>query len=323
MVPDLNLHHYGVYETFNFTEWTVITNSTQSFSDIENWGHKVTVRDDGWFEDEKGRVLLLRGVNLGGASKMPLTPDGSTFLGIGKQWIKGHRNVSFVGRPFPLDEADHHLARLRAWGLTFVRFIITWEAIEHSGPGKYDVDYLEYVLEVVRKMRSHGISCFIDPHQDVWSRFTGGDGAPGWVLEAVGFDLDALEETGATITHQGHGDPLPKMIWGTNYQRLAAATMFTLFFAGDRFAPKTFVEDVPVQEYLQSHYLGALAAMARVLKDEPNVVGFDTLNEPSNGWIGRKAIDTNELPFRLGLVRINSLHLVTFASPISSCSVQY
>lgn len=28
--------------------------------------------------------------------------------------------VTFVGRPFPLAEAEVHLARLRAWGLTFV-----------------------------------------------------------------------------------------------------------------------------------------------------------------------------------------------------------
>ena len=28
-------------------------------------------------------------------------------------------SVTFVGRPFPLDEAPQHLARLRRWGLTF------------------------------------------------------------------------------------------------------------------------------------------------------------------------------------------------------------
>lgn len=64
----------------------------------------------------------------------------------------GHESVTFVGRPFPLEEAPQHFSRLRRWGLTFgtshgfflirsnnehliiVRFLVTWEAVEHAGP---------------------------------------------------------------------------------------------------------------------------------------------------------------------------------------------
>jgi hypothetical protein len=31
----------------------------------------------------------------------------------------GAETVTFVGRPFPLDEVPQHLARLRRWDLTF------------------------------------------------------------------------------------------------------------------------------------------------------------------------------------------------------------
>lgn len=61
-----------------------------------------------------------------------------------------HEVVTFVGRPFPLEEAPEHFSRLRRWGLTFstslhsltffrhgntllVRFLVTWEAVEHAG----------------------------------------------------------------------------------------------------------------------------------------------------------------------------------------------
>ncbi len=236
-----------------------------------------------WLKDADGRTRILRGANLGGSSKVPFTPDGATYRSDG---FFDPRNVSFVGRPFPLDQADAHLSRLRAWGMTFLRFLVTWEAVEHAAPGVYDTDYLDYLYAVIRKAADYGIEVFIDPHQDVWSRWTGGDGAPGWTLEAVGMDLTHLHETGAAISHQTHGDPYPRMIWITNRLRLGAATMFTLFFAGNDFAPATLIDGVPVQEYLQSHYIESIRQVALRLKDLPNVVGYDTLNEPNEGWIG-------------------------------------
>ncbi len=243
----------------------------------------MTVKTDGpWLKDEHGRTLILRGVNLGGSSKVPVKPNGATW---NREGFFDHRNVSFVGRPFPLREADRHLGRLREWGFTFLRFLVTWEAIEHAGPGVYDEEYLDYVYAVVKKAGEYGIHLFIDPHQDVWSRFSGGDGAPGWTFELVGLDIARFTETGAALTHQEHGDPFPRMIWPANYGKLANLTMWTLFFGGNDFAPQTKVDGVPIQEYLQGHYINAVKQIALRLKDLPNVVGYDTLNEPSSGLI--------------------------------------
>jgi hypothetical protein len=248
-----------------------------------------------WFKDERGRTLMLRGVNLGGSTKVPVGMP--TWR---REGFTDHRNVSFVGRPFPLEEADEHFTRLREWGLTFLRFLITWEAIEHAGPGIYDEAYLDYVHQVVHKAGEHGINLFIDPHQDVWSRMSGGDGAPGWTFEVVGMDVTRFSETGAAIIHATHGDPFPRMIWPSNYGKLATATMFTLFFGGNDFAPQTKVESEPVQEYLQRHYINAVKQIALRLKDLPNVVGYDTLNEPSAGFIGHEDLNVCGGPLRLG-----------------------
>jgi hypothetical protein len=243
--------------------------------------------DDRW-RDEEGRRLVLRGVNLGGDSKVPVHPDGYTGL---KEGFYDWRKVSFVGRPFPLEEADEHFSRLKRWGMDFLRFLVTWEAVEHEGPGIYDEEYLEYLERIVAKAQKHGMRFFVDPHQDAWSRWTGGDGAPAWTLEAVGFEPSRLHASGAALLHQEMGETYPrKMIWFSNYDRLACATMWTVFFAGDRYAPgigPIGFEGRSLQEFLQGRYIAAMSQVARRLARFSCVVGFGSLNEPSLGWIGR------------------------------------
>jgi hypothetical protein len=250
-----------------------------------------------WFLDTAGRRLMLRGVNVSGASKVPFAPDGATYR---LEKFFDHRDVSFVGRPFPLDEADEHFSRLKHWGLTTLRLLITWEAIEHTGPGIYDAAYLDYLEKIVKKAGEHGIQLFIDPHQDVWSRFSGGDGAPGWTLEAVGFNLENLHPTGAAIVHAIAGKNYPRMIWATNTYKLASATMFSLFFAGDIYAPKTLIDGQPVQGFLQSHYIAAIQQVSKRLCGQSHVIGYDSMNEPSNGWIGHQDIQTYDSAPQLG-----------------------
>ncbi len=241
------------------------------------------MRIDGqWFKDDEGRTLMLRGVNLGGNCKIPLRPDGSTWK---RDGFFDYRDVSFTGRPFPLNEADEHFRRLREWGFFFERFLVTWEAIEHEGPGVYDEEYLDYVRAVIEKAAGYGISVFIDPHQDVWSRWTGGDGAPAWSMELVGMDITKMHQTGAAFVHNIHGAPYPHMVWDSNNYRLGPCTMFTLFFGGNVFAPRRTIGSEPVQDFLQRHYIAAVKKLAEKLKGLPNVVGYGSLNEPQCGYI--------------------------------------
>jgi hypothetical protein len=180
---------------------------------------------NGHFYDAKGCVLLLKGVNLGGSTKIPF-PNGKTT-----------EPLSFVNRPFPLSEAHEHFARLQRWGLTCIRFLVIWEAIEHQGPGLYDHEYLNYVREVLLVAGMYNLRVFIDPHQDVWSRATGGDGAPLWTLTELGLNPENFAITKSVLTMQTYGgrpEDFPRMIWPTNYFKFACATLFTLFWAGNR-----------------------------------------------------------------------------------------
>lgn len=77
-------------------------------------------------------------------------------------------------------------------------------------------------------MSQYSIVAIVSMHQDVWSRYSGGSGAPAWTLEAVGFDLTKLEETGAAYLG-GVRDPgvdHDRGRWPTGYQKLASSTMW-------------------------------------------------------------------------------------------------
>lgn len=252
-----------------------------------------------WFLDDRGRRLLLRGVNLGGDSKLPRVPDGATYWPFDHD---SHRTVSFVGRPFALQDADEHYRRLRDWGFNCLRFLTTWEAIEHAGPGEYDEAYLDHLAAVVGRAADYGLHVFIDPHQDVWSRLTGGDGAPAWTLELAGFDPTRLDVSEAALTMQNRYPDYGTMVWSSNRRRLAAATMFTLFFAGDRFAPHLRVASEGIQDYLQRHFIGAMTAVAERLRDMDHVIGYDSLNEPSAGYIGLRSLSAPWPPSNHGPV---------------------
>eukprot|EP01065_Artemidia_motanka_P003845 TRINITY_DN1183_c0_g2_i1.p1 TRINITY_DN1183_c0_g2~~TRINITY_DN1183_c0_g2_i1.p1 ORF type:complete len:781 (+),score=117.23 TRINITY_DN1183_c0_g2_i1:96-2438(+) len=275
----------------------------------DSWRLLSSVRVRGeHFVDEHNRVVQLRGVNLSGGSKVPL--GCGTHVPGSLYRETPDRPISFVGRPFPVSEARSHFGRLRSWGFTLLRFIVTWEAIEHAGPYEYDMEYVRYIRTLVEIADEYGLLIYVDPHQDVWCRWTGGDGAPVWTLEKAGFDVDKLEETGAAVTHQGFkGDPAkyPKMLWPTNYFKLACQTMFTLFFGGNTYAPGMLVEDeregsMPIQEYLQHHYVKSLSILAEALGGCRNVIGYGCMNEPSVGYIGHPNLSKFWGPLKHGVM---------------------
>ena len=244
------------------------------------------------FRDPQNREVTLRGINCAADAKFPATPDLPS--DVSEHFFDGD-SVSFVGRPFAAADAHVHFARLRRYGYNTLRYIFTWEAVEHERPGTYDEEWIQHTIDILRVARGYGFYVFVDPHQDVWSRFTGGSGAPMWTLYAVGLDPTKFQATEAALVHCAWPEGperFPKMIWATSYWRLACQVVFTLFFAGRDFAPKAVLDGKNIQDWLQDHFVAACGHLARRIHEAGDledrvVIGWESMNEPNKGLIGQ------------------------------------
>ncbi|KIW15051.1 hypothetical protein PV08_07838 [Exophiala spinifera] len=256
--------------------------------------------------DLENREVTFRGINVAGDSKFPRHPDQPSHE---PDRFFDADNVSFVGRPFTEEEAHVHFARLKRWGYNAIRYIFTWEALEHAGPGKYDEDFIDHTIKILRIARDYDFYVFMDPHQDVWSRFTGGSGAPLWTLHACGLDPETFTSNQAALVHNTWSDPakFPKMLWPTNYTRLATQVTFTLFFAGRDFAPNAIIDGKNIQDYLTDHFIAACAHLAQRIHDaggleDDCIIGWESMNEPHRGLVGWEDLDAlpEDLKMRKG-----------------------
>ncbi|CAJ2501316.1 Uu.00g041690.m01.CDS01 [Anthostomella pinea] len=261
---------------------------------------------------EAGRTIILRGVNLADG-KFPYEQPSYHLEFLASEIAS---ECTYVDTPLKLEDAPHHLHKLRYLGFNVLRVPVVWEALEHSGPGIYDEKYIEHVVKLAQLCNEHGFKVIINPHQDLWSRFAGGSGAPLWTLHACGLDPAYFGETHASVRYADWPmdsetkDPksIPNMMWTTNHNRLAACTLFSLFFGGRDFAPKCQIDGLSIQEYLQKHYFAAYAKLAERLGDLP--YAYDSMNEPEAGYIGWNDLNKNE--------RDNTAKIGSTPTPIQS-----
>ncbi|GME97508.1 unnamed protein product [Ambrosiozyma monospora] len=115
-----------------------------------------------------------------------------------------------------------------------------------------------------------------------------------WTLYAAGLEPRNFSTTRASILHNCSKDPsqYTRMVWATNYYRLASEVMFTMFYSGKLFLPKAIINSVNIQDYLQDHFIGAINYFLKRVRDEAPemfesvIIGVGTLNEPNSGLYG-------------------------------------
>lgn len=152
-----------------------------------------------------------------------------------------------------ITEAD--FAQIRRWGMNVVRLCIFWDGLEPQ-PGTFDHAYLERIATLVGFAKQQGLYVLLDMHQDLYSvKFA--DGAPVW----------ATLDEGKKHTRGSE--------WSDAYYESEAVQT-----ALDNFWANT---PAPDGIGLQDHYAKAWAFVANRFKDEPDVIGYDLMNEPFPG----------------------------------------
>jgi len=191
-----------------------------------------------WIKDDMGRTVILKGVALGNSSKVP--PHIPVWLS-----DKDGNNSAFK--------------QLKEWGVNSVRMLILWEGLEPNR-GTTDCSYLDLIEEMVDMAKEQGIMVILDMHQDLFSRFLCGDGAPRWAVK---------EEYIQGIDCSGQ--------W----------QLLTLH-ASVRSAWTDFWTDKSMQENL----IRTWQEVVWRFRNKSNVIGYDLLNEPFPGTLYNDEVET-------------------------------
>ncbi len=156
---------------------------------------------------------------------------------------------------------DDDAAFLAANGFNVVRLGVIWAGVEPE-PGVFNQAYLESIERTVQTLADHGIFSVLDMHQDLYSSAFGGEGAPEWAVQTGG-----LPNPEVGFPYSYFLNPAQNHAWDA----------FWLNAHG------------PNGLGLQNHYARAWEYVANYFKDNPDVAGYEIMNEP---WAGSRWLAT-------------------------------
>ncbi len=227
--------------------------------------------------------------HFGTRADVPVVPMAPAFATAGG-WITGSdgrvvimhgANQVYKGPPYTPSAdgfGEDDAAFLAANGFNAVRVGVIWAGVEPE-PGVIDYNYLASVEQTVQMLARHGIVSLLDMHQDLYNgNLVGiGDGAPDWAVQTGG------------LPNVNYG-------WPWTYPLNAAENHAWDAFWSNAKAPDGIG--------LQNHYAQMWEAVAAYFNGNPNVTGYEIMNEPWPGspWLatifGSPAFDTQSLsPF--------------------------
>lgn len=189
------------------------------------------------------------------ALSLPLRADGQRLRDAdGRDVILRGISVGNKAAPFLPDLDAGDLERIRGLGLNHLRLYISWEGVMPA-EGQVDQGYLDRLHELVRLADQAGLLVIVDTHQDLYGGPVG-NGAPDWAYRPGACPHISFSSVSGA--------------WAADYLSPAVACAFSRFWRSGE---------------LQRHYTDAWVAVAAAVGGEPNVVGYDLINEPFSGQI--------------------------------------
>jgi endoglycosylceramidase len=175
----------------------------------------------------------------------------------GRRVVLHGMNVAYKVPPYHPNDSEGErtsfdaddVARLREWGFNTIRLGVTWKALEPER-GPLRDEYVAELVKLVRLAARGGLWVLVDMHQDEWSEKYRGNGAPEWA---------AIDD----------GIPFPPVTPGHpyDYAQPAIGRAFTNFYEN--------------RDGIRDEYVKAFVAVARAMRSQPAVLGYDAINEPS------------------------------------------
>lgn len=172
----------------------------------------------------------------------------------GRQRIFRGVNICLKLKDANVKEAKKNLLKeklfqnLKASGVNIVRLGITWATLEEQ-KGKYSRDMAEVLYRFAKRCEKENIYVMPDMHQDLFSHYFHGDGAPGWAVDPSTKSKKQLA------------------IWAEGY----------FYMSGVQRAFADFWEN---KNGVQDRFFECWRFLKNALNGCDNIIGYDFFNEP-------------------------------------------
>jgi endoglycosylceramidase len=184
---------------------------------------------------------------------------------------------------FDMSLTDIDFQYMQEWGTKLIRLGVMWESVETS-PGSYDMDYLDKVESLINKFGDAGIAVIVDNHQDLFSRQLCGEGVPYFYTPTdidhecpstlLGFFFQLAGRCESLQSYNMETDENGNPLFSECLQH-SFEDMYTAPEVASAFDALYSNEDG-----LLDKLFDFWRVVSNRFKSNPNVIGYDIINEP-------------------------------------------